>query len=74
MIIDDPYFVLRLIMRYGVVASIVLGVAGVAVSCLLLWSLTSWWSIPLAMLVGAFIFLLCKSYVEIVGVIFHMLN
>ncbi|MCK9505306.1 MAG: hypothetical protein M0Q95_14130 [Porticoccaceae bacterium] len=72
--LDDSFFALRLIMRHGVVASIVFGVVACLVSGFLFWGHIQWFAIIPALIIGALVFILCKSYVELINVVFHMLN
>jgi len=71
---EDSFFALRLIMRHGFLASIVFGVAACLISAFLFWSYIQWFAIIPGLIIGALVFILCKSYVELINVVFHMLN
>jgi hypothetical protein len=72
--VEDSFFALRLIIRHGGLASVVFGVAACLISGFLFWGSIGWFAIIPALIIGALIFILCKSYVELVNVVFHMLN
>ena len=69
----ERFPVLDLILRYGTAASVVLGVIGAALVLFLAWNALAWIAVPLAILIGGLVFVLGKSYVEIVTIVTEML-
>jgi len=69
----ERFPVLDLILRYGAAASVVLALVGAALVLLLAWPVMAWIAAPVALLAGAVIFVLGKSYVEIVTIVTEML-
>ncbi|HZQ59943.1 MAG TPA: hypothetical protein VFC24_01265 [Casimicrobiaceae bacterium] len=69
----ERFPILDLILRYGTPASVVLGVIGAALVLLLAWTALAWIALPLALFAGGLVFVLGKSYVEIVTIVTEML-
>lgn len=71
---NDGYFAIRVILRFGATGAVVLGgITGLGVG-FVLWSLIGWPVLLLAPLAGGLVFLLCKSYVELVSIVFSMVH
>jgi hypothetical protein len=70
----DRFFVIRIILRYGTSGAVVLGVLLGVGSAILLWPTISWAVVVVAPLIGGLAFLLCKSYVEIVTIVFSLVH
>lgn len=71
---QPSFFAIRLILKYGNIASIVIAVLAAIMANYLSWEITSWFSIPIGVLVGCLVGIICRSYVEIIYIVFHMLN
>lgn len=72
--INDSFFAIRLIIRYGNTASKVFALLAALLTGFFLWADYSWWGVFAALPVAALVFLLVKSYVELINIVFHMLN
>ncbi len=70
----DRYFAIRLILRYGTAGAVVLAVGLFVGAAMLLWPALSWGALVPATLLGAILFLLGRSYVEIVSIVFSMVH
>lgn len=70
----ESFIAIKLILRYGTIGAVVLailigfGILG------LLWSTIGWFSIGAALLVGALVLLIGKSYVELVSIVFQTVH
>ncbi len=71
---QDKFFAIRLILRHGELGAILIAVISVVIAIGLLWSVIGWFSLPAGLLIGGLVFLLAKSYVEIVGIVFQMVH
>jgi hypothetical protein len=69
----ERYPVLDLILRYGKTASIGVGLLAAVVVAGLGWPALGWIAVGLAAIAGIVVFVLAKSYVEIVTIITEML-
>jgi hypothetical protein len=69
----ERYPVLDLILRYGKIGSLAAAILAAALVAGLGWAALGWIAIVLALIVGAVVFILAKSYVEIVTIITEML-
>ncbi|NMF96418.1 hypothetical protein GPA27_03285 [Aromatoleum toluolicum] len=70
----DSFFAIRLILRYGTAAAVVLAVLCAVGGAFLFWPIIGWFAAPAALFAGGLTFLLCKSYVELVTIVFQMVN
>ena len=70
----DPYYAIRLIRRHGGVGSVVLAALMTGTAAIRLWSATGWFSVIPALVAGSITFLLLRSYVELVSLVFEKLN
>jgi len=71
---SDSFFAIRLILRFGTAGAAVLAALVCVGTGLLLWSMIGWPALLTAPLVGGLVFLLCKSYVELVSIVFSMVH
>lgn len=71
---EESYFAIRLILRYGNLGSIILGVLAALMACYFLWEYTSWLSLIIGLFTGSLVAILCRSYVELMYIVFHMLH
>ena len=71
---QDSFFAIRLILRYGNIAAIIFALMGALVSGCVACGYVSWFAFLIAPVAGGLIYILCKSYVELMYVVFHMLN
>lgn len=69
----ERYPVLNFILRYGKVASVAAAILAAVAIAGLGWQVLGWLAIVLAIVAGAVVFVLAKSYVEIVTIITEML-
>lgn len=69
----ERYPVLDFILRYGKLASIGVALLAALVVVGLGWQALGWIAVGLAMIAGVVVFVLAKSYVEIVTIITEML-
>lgn len=69
----ERYPVLNFILRYGKVASVAAAILAAVAIAGLGWQALGWLAIVLAIVAGAVVFVLAKSYVEIVTIITEML-
>jgi hypothetical protein len=69
----ERYPVLNFILRYGKTASIAAALLAALVVAGLAWPALGWIAIGLAVIAGLVVFVLAKSYVEIVTIITDML-
>lgn len=70
----DPFFAIRLLRRYGSAGTIGLALLVALALGWLLWWPIGWLAIPLAAVTGALTFIIGRSYVEVVSMIFERLN
>jgi hypothetical protein len=70
----DPYFAIRLIRQYGGIGAGIMAVFATAAAAGLLWASIGWMVVPVAAAVGALAFLVVRSYVELVSLVFERLN
>ncbi len=71
---NDQYFAMRLIRRHGGTGANVVAALAALASAALLWPATRWGAIPLALIVGGLAFIIGRSYVELVSMVFEKLN
>jgi uncharacterized membrane protein len=64
---------LDLVLRFGAVGSLVVSIAAAAVIIVVAWPSLGWLAAVVAVAAGALLFLVCKSFVEIVTIITEML-
>jgi hypothetical protein len=69
----EKFPTLRLIVRYGPMAVPALTIAAIVIVTWLGWPWLGLLAIPLALFVGALVYLLARSYVELVALISEML-
>ncbi len=70
----ENFFALKLILRFGTIGAVVLAVlAGVGTLSLLL-PIIGLAALLAALAAGGLMFLLCKSYVELVSIVFQMVH
>ncbi len=70
----DNFFAIRLILKYGVVGAVVIALlVGVGVTGFL-WATLGWIALVPGLLLGGFAFLMGKSYVELVAIVFQMVH
>jgi hypothetical protein len=69
----ERFPVLDLILRFGNPAAVVLALAGGALTLIVTWALIGWFAILAAAVVAGLIFVVAKSYVELVTLITEML-
>lgn len=69
----ERFPVLDLILRFGTPASVVLAAGGGVLTLICAWALIGWLAILAAALVAGLIFIVGKSYVELVTLITEML-
>lgn len=65
---------LRLILQYGRVGAIVLAVLVALGAGGVLWASIGWPSVVIAPVIGAFAYLIAKSYVEIIQIVIEMVH
>lgn len=70
----DGFIAIKLILRYGSVGAVVLAVLAGLATFGFLWSTIGWFSMGVALLVGALVLLIAKSYVELVSIVFQMVH
>ncbi|MGD0505497.1 MAG: hypothetical protein ABSD02_22475 [Steroidobacteraceae bacterium] len=70
----DQYFAMRLIRRHGSTGANVVAALATLAAAVLLWPATRWGAIPLALIVGSLAFIIGRSYVELVCMVFEKLN
>jgi hypothetical protein len=71
---QDHYLAVRWILRYGFAASLLLSLAAGAGATYWLWPSWGLFALPVALVITVLTFVLCKSYVEMVGIVFQMVN
>lgn len=71
---SDQYFAMRLIRRHGAMGANVTAALAALASALLLWPVAGWEAILLALIVGGLAFIIGRSYVELVSMVFEKLN
>lgn len=69
----ERFPILDLILRFGTPAGIILALASGALTLLWAWTLIGWVAVLPALVVGGLIFIVAKSYVELVTLITEML-
>lgn len=69
----ERYPVLALILRFGTIGAATLALVGGLLVTALAWTAFGWIAIPLALFIAALVFVIAKSYVEIVTIITEML-
>lgn len=70
----DQYFAIRLIRRFGSRGAGVIAVVITIAAFALLWPPTGWLALPIAAAIGTLTFILARSYVELVSLVFEKLN
>lgn len=70
----ESFIAIKLILRYGTIGAVVLAILIGFGTLGLLWSTIGWFSIGVALLVGALVLLIGKSYVELVSIVFQMVH
>jgi hypothetical protein len=70
----DQYFAMRLIRRHGSAGANVVAVLAAIAAGALLWPAIRWGAIPAALVAGALAFIIGRSYVELVSMVFEKLN
>jgi hypothetical protein len=70
----DRFPALRLILRYGRAGSAILAVVVALAVLAALWPAIGWPAVVLAPPIGAFAYLIAKSYVEIVQIVVEMVH
>lgn len=70
----DPYFAIRLIRRHGGVGTALVALLIAASAGAILWPSVGILSVPVAVAIGALAFLVLRSYVELVSLVFERLN
>ena len=70
----DPYFAIRLIRRHGEVGAVVVAILAAAGAGCLLWSTIGWPAVPVAVVLGGLVFIIARSYIELVSMVFEKLN
>ena len=70
----DSFIAIKLILRYGSVGAVVLAVLAGLATFGFSWSTIGWFSLGVALLVGALVLLIAKSYVELVSIVFQMVH
>ena len=73
-LMKDPFFAIRLIRRYGSVGVIALALAVTVGISWGLWGTISWFAFPLAATIGALTFIIARSYIELLSMIFERLS
>ena len=73
-LMTDPFFAIRLLRRYGSAGTIALALLVAVGLGWLLWLPIGWLSFPLGTVAGALTFIVGRSYVEVVSMIFERLN
>jgi hypothetical protein len=71
---NDPFFAIRLLRRYGSFGAVGLALLVTGGLSWCLWVLIGWIAFALGAMVGALIFIIARSYVELVSMIFERLN
>jgi hypothetical protein len=71
---QDHFLAVRWILRYGFAASILLALGTGAMMAIWLWPTWGLLALPVALVATVLTFVLCKSYVEMVGIVFQMVN
>ncbi|AYH43549.1 hypothetical protein [Azoarcus sp. DN11] len=71
---NDRFFAIRLILRFGTLGAWVISAAFGLSAAVLLWPAMGWMAPLVALLAAGLAFLLCKSYVELVSIVFSMVH
>lgn len=69
----DQYPILALIVRFGQPAAILVAIMGALLGFMMLQSLPGWLAIVVALVGGGLLFVLAKSYVELIALVTEML-
>lgn len=69
----ERFPILDLILRFGTPASVILALAGSALTFCMVWPFVGWFGLLAAFVAGGLIFIVGKSYVELVTLITEML-
>jgi hypothetical protein len=69
----ERYPILDMILRFGTPAAIVLSILGGMLVFALTWALLGWFALAAAVVVAGLIFIVAKSYVELITLITEML-
>jgi hypothetical protein len=64
---------LELIVRFGNIGSVLIAICAACFTSILLLPIIGWWGFAASVVVGALLFLVCKSYVEIITILCDML-
>ena len=70
----DSFFAIKLILRYGTAGAVALAVILGVCTLGFLWSMIGWPAIIVGLLAAGLAFLICKSYVELVAIVFQMVH
>lgn len=71
---NDRYFAIRLILRFGAIGAIVLALlCGIGIA-VLLWPFNVWLALALPLPTAALAYVMFRSYVEIVSIVFSMVH